>query len=468
MKTILMNVFDSNMVRNIMRTDVLKTLLESDDVGKVVLLTHHTKVEVYRREFASPKIIIDQYPPNIASKLDLYAFFLGRHIIHTRNVRLKIDELYDRARGNRFVRILKYLGALFIFYTSIPKPIDRLYRALNIWMYDEHLFDDLMQKYKPDFVFLPTIFGHNDLRLMKYCRIHHIPTVGMIKSWDNLLGKDPLLMWPDRLVVHNDIVKGYAMDMHQYPESRIFVSGLPQFDVYADPHFPPTKEAFFASLGLDPSKRLVLYSCMGGWISLHEREIIEMLARLVHEKGVLCEPSQLLVRLHPAYRSEDAELEKIPNITVVRPGIPSMDRNPERFDFEFRIDDTKELAATLKYADVIINSGSTMTIDAACFDTPIINMAFDGDMGKDVYERSAERLLKKDHYAPILASGGVAVVDTKEELIEAINSYLKDRTLHRAGRARLVAEQCYTLDGKAGRRIGEYILRSMKELVRSS
>ena len=466
-QTILMNVFDSNMVRNIMRTDVLKTLEASDEVGRIIILVHHTKVDEYREEFASAKVTIDAYPPNTTSRKDIYAWFVGRHLIHTTNVRLKIEEIRDRARGSALGRYVKYAGALFIYYSSMFPPLDFLYRRLLIaYGYDEHLFDGLIEKYRPDFVFLPTIFGANDVRLLKYCKAHNIPNVGMIKSWDNLLGKDPLLVWPDRLIVHNGIVKGYATSMHDYPEDRIFISGLPQFDVYADPNFPTPREKFFADLGLDPGKKLVLYSCMGGWISLHEKSVVELLADIVNKSGELDFDAQLLVRLHPAYLSEDKELRKIPNIVVTRPGIPSAARNPERFDFEFHQNDTKELAATLKYADVILNSGSTMAIDAACFDTPIINIAFDGYVENEPFERSARRLVGKEHYAPIVATGGVRVVNNRAELVDDLNRYLHDRSLEHEGRMRIVEEQCYKMDGQSGQRIGEYILRSMQELAR--
>jgi hypothetical protein len=283
----------------------------------------------------------------------------------------------------------------------------------------------------------------------------------MIKSWDNLLGKDALLIWPDRLIVHNEIVKDYAISMHRFPEPRIFVSGIPQFDVYAHPEGVWPKEVFFQRMRLDPKKRLIVYSCMGRWISLHELAIVRLLAEIVQEPGKVAFPSQLLVRLHPAYPSDDALMDAIPGIRVVRPGTVDKHRNPERFDFEFHQDDTKELMATLMYADVVMNSGSTMTIDAACFDTPIINIAFDGKMGKDVFVRSAERLLKKDHYAPILASGGVRVAHTQEELVDQTNAYLRDHQKDHEGRQRIVSEQCYLLDGHSGERIGHYILDVM-------
>lgn len=465
-ETLLMSVFDSNMVRNMLRTDVLRTLRESDALARIVLLVREDKVAEYTREFADDKVLVRAYPPNQPSRAELVAWFAARQIIHTKNVRAKIDELLDRAPGSPLVRFAKYAAALAIYYGSMIPIIDKLIRAAIIATYDGRAFERLMREFHPDIVFLPTIFGNNDVRLLKYCVTHGVPTVGMIKSWDNLLGKDSLLIWPDRLVVHNEIVAGYAHAMHAYPLHRIFISGIPQYDVFVREGFLPDRDAFFKHMGLDPEKRLILYSAMGGWISLHERSIVEMLADIVNNSGRLAYSSQLLVRLHPAYKSDDQHLYNIPGIKVVRPGVPSSEWGAPRFDFEFREEDTRELAATLRWSDVAINSGSTMTIDAACFDTPIINIAFDGREHEPKPERSARRLLEKEHYLPIVQSGGVRIVGDEGDLVEELNAYLSDRGRDAEGRRRVVREQCYRMDGKSGARIASYILGMMKELSR--
>jgi hypothetical protein len=463
MKKILLSLFDSNIVRNILRTDVVRVLLESNDVNSIVILTHPTKVNEYKKEFTSPKIIFDSYPLNKPSRSELFSWFLIKHTIHTKNVRSKIDEIYDRD-GSYFLRkLLKYVIALITFYVSYIKIVDLFIKKITIFCFNEKKFEPLIEKYNPDLVFLPTIFGNNDIRLLKLCLKKNIPNMGMIKSWDNLLGKDPLLLWPNYLVVHNEIVKKLAISMHGYPKERIFISGIPQFDVYQNKDFVLSREDFFNRLKINPDKKLIVYSAMGGWISLYEVEIIKMLADIINNSDSLLYSSQLLVRLHPAYLSEDEKLKEIPNIILVRPGVSSFNKEPGHIDFEFRNDDTLELASTLKWANVLINSGSTMTIDAVCFDTPVINIGFDGYVSEKILEKSAKRLLMKDHYLPIIKSGGVKAVYNKEELVEAINTYLKDPSIDQEGRKRIVNEQCYKFDGKSGQRIGYFILNHLNK-----
>ncbi|MBU0750272.1 CDP-glycerol glycerophosphotransferase family protein, partial [Patescibacteria group bacterium] len=258
-------------------------------------------------------------------------------------------------------------------------------------------------------------------------------------------------------------VKQYAISMHSYPEERIFISGLPQLDVYVTNNRIRTRDQFLSSLGIDPKALLIVYSAVGKLISYHEPEVIQYLSELIGSGGVV-KDAHLLVRLHPAYPSDEGLLKELPNTTIIRPGRVGVDDNPLRFDFEFDSEETTALMETLKWADVLIQSGSTMAIDAACFDTPIISLGFDGYIENEKLEFSNRRLLIKDHYQRILDTGGTKEVYTEKELISAIQEYIRHPEADKAGRARIVDEQCYRLDGKSGRRVGEYILTYLQQI----
>jgi len=62
-----------------------------------------------------------------------------------------------------------------------------------------------------------------------------------------------------------------------------------------------------------------------------------------------------------------------------------------------------------------------------------------------------------DHYKAIEASGGVKLVGSMDEMISAINAYLKNPKLDAEGRERLRQEQIVFMDGKAGHRIADFI-----------
>lgn len=456
MKKVLIHVFDSNIVRNMLRTDVLKTILDDAEISQVVLLMQERRLADYREEFTHPKIVIDAYPRPNANPLELVSWFIAKNSIPTYNVRQKQEELLDKKRERTF-RLPKYLAARLTFICSRFFWFRLFVKRIVALCFNHRVFDASIQKHQPDLIFLPTIFTTNDIRLLKYAKRNRIKTVGMIKSWDNLTGKDPMLIFPDWLIVHNERIKAEAFKMHKYPLEKIFVSGIPQLDVFANPDFPNTREVFCERLGLDPSKKIILYTAMGSWIVLHEREVIEILADIVAHK--LSFPAQLLVRLHPAYVSEDEMLKQIQGIIIDRPGGSNFQYNSWRADWEFQIEDTRHLVDSIVHSAVVINSGSTTTIDAACLDRPIINVRFDGYAGQqEVQARSVRRLLEKEHYEPIVASGGVTFVDSVDELVEAIETYVGNPSLNQKGRERIMKEQCFALDGLSGKRIGTFVL----------
>jgi CDP-glycerol glycerophosphotransferase (TagB/SpsB family) len=168
----------------------------------------------------------------------------------------------------------------------------------------------------------------------------------------------------------------------------------------------------------------------------------------------------LLVRLHPSDRPEDYKrFEGKPGLVFQRPGRPSSvnarDWNPTH-------EDMFGLAETMRYSDVIINVASTITIDASVFDTPVVNIAFDGFQNKP-YELSCQRYYKYEHYERIVRTGGVKVAYTPEEMVKFTQAYLDDPTLDSAGRERIRQEQCWKSDGQAGKRIAEYLLEVMEQ-----
>ncbi len=115
------------------------------------------------------------------------------------------------------------------------------------------------------------------------------------------------------------------------------------------------------------------------------------------------------------------------------------------------------LAELMRYSDVVVNIASTITIDAAAFDTPTVNVAFDG-YEKKPYNLSCKRYYDYEHYKRIVDTGGIKISDTIDELIVHIQRSLDDPKQEAEGRARIRSEQCWQLDGQAGKRVGQYLL----------
>lgn len=104
------------------------------------------------------------------------------------------------------------------------------------------------------------------------------------------------------------------------------------------------------------------------------------------------------------------------------------------------------------------DKASSITIDAAIFDTPIVNLRFDAEPGRP-YLKSVRRQYDTDHYLQVLRSGAVRLADSPEELIDEVRRYLADSAHERTERRGLVRALAFKDDGQAGARVAQAIAR---------
>jgi CDP-glycerol glycerophosphotransferase (TagB/SpsB family) len=101
---------------------------------------------------------------------------------------------------------------------------------------------------------------------------------------------------------------------------------------------------------------------------------------------------------------------------------------------------------------------STFFIEAAIFDKPLIGIAFDG-LKKLPYWDSASRFFEWDHLRDIKPLNGIWLVDDKNELILAINKYLKEPNFLKEGREKIVSKQVQFTDGGSAERMANVIIK---------
>ena len=100
---------------------------------------------------------------------------------------------------------------------------------------------------------------------------------------------------------------------------------------------------------------------------------------------------------------------------------------------DYTPDGIAHIAQLLDASAVTINVASSISIDAAIFDTPVVNLRFDAEPGRP-YLKSVRRQYDTDHYRQVLRTGAVRLADSPEQLIDEVRRYL-DGPIARAGRA---------------------------------
>lgn len=454
MKTIIMATPYGTDARNLLRTDVLKTLKSSG--VRIIILSPAFNEDYFVQEFADDNTVVEQL------------FTKRQSILHrasemTRLLWLADPEFSDtiRIKNNR----LKRTSALVRWRLAILHPLttSKKFRDFLRWadmqFLPESFYKEIFTKYKPSIVFVAYPFLAPAFPVLKRAKQNHVTSVIFTSSWDNLSNRGELPVKSDKIIVWNEINKREAIELHGYPPGDVFISGAPQFDPYFTGEELSSREEFFREIGADTDKKLLVYTTAGTHISSADPEIVDIIKGYI-EEGRFSSPCQLLVRAHP--RAPFALYQRFancPDIILERPGRLS-DAYSDNWDPTRR--DLIHLANTMRHADVAINIASTITIEACIFNTPAVNIGFDGQQ-KNPYLDSTIRYYDYSHYRNIVRAQGVRIARNKEELLEYINMYLENPQLDSDGRKRIVEEQCFYTDGKSGERVAKYLLECLEK-----
>jgi hypothetical protein len=300
-----------------------------------------------------------------------------------------------------------------------------------------------------------------DALLLRCARRLGIPSLCVVLSWDNLTSKGYMAARPDRLVVWNERMRLEAIELHDYAPEDVEVAGVAHFDIYQRPDELLDRAAVCQRLGIDPSRPYVVFGTVSPFLFAHNKELAGLLASAVAE-GRVCHRAQLVVRLHPQSvgggRFGDT-CGDYKELAQRYPGTVALDVpkvTTSGLQWALPKDEMTWLASLLRHAAVCVNVASTLAIDAALSDTPVVGVGFDG-FETPPYERSIRRAYDYTHYRPIVASGGAPVAESVDTLLSQINAYLADPSLHAEGRQRIAMEQAGILDGHAGLRVAQAI-----------
>jgi hypothetical protein len=180
----------------------------------------------------------------------------------------------------------------------------------------------------PDAVVLTSLtFSRSSaIEQLKAARGLGIPTAAAIMSWDHLSSKALLHIAPDRTFVWNDVQKHEAIDMHDLPPESIVVTGAQCYDQWFERRPSRTREAFYADMGLDPSRPFIVYVCSAMSpmpAPLEPHFVKEWITALRASSDPALREVGVLVRPHPERLKEwiNVALDGFENV-VVRGGTP--------------------------------------------------------------------------------------------------------------------------------------------------
>lgn len=442
MKTIFITCTRGIISRNILSTPALGRLRSRSDLHIVLVVPQH-RVELIGREFGGSNVLVTGLaaPPPTGLPKVLWVMATNLLSSHTRNVQ-------RRAKFSRDHNLFDFLASLALAGLGRVRLVRRLFRAMAARLDPGRECYGLLERYRPDLVFATDVYELADTRLIRAARRYGIRTVGMIRSWDNVTSKTLLSAIPDRLLVNTGRIGQEAERYGDVPGNRISIVGVPHYDRYR-PEFLTPRVEFFRKLGLDHLQKLILFTPPAESY-LRGDPATALILEAIAPLG-----AQVLVRMPLVGQSGLADRRPPPGVVFDQPGT-----SPDFLDVHLTPASDRHLADSLGHADLVITWASTMIIDAAVFDKPIILVGFDASPRP--FSHSIRQYYDYDHHRAILASGGVRLAKSAEELRTIVRGYLQHPERDRQGRAWIRSQYCGWLGGGAGERLGQLLLAELE------
>lgn len=286
-------------------------------------------------------------------------------------------EIKKQHLGNRIVLLLgKLLGKILATQKGVLLLERYQYWALRTFRPQLiQNYRQLLQKHQVQLVFSPQQRDVKTPPFLEAAGLEGIPRLNFIYSWDNLpkgrfsIKADFFAVWSERMKAE---MARYVPDVDQ---SKVFVTGTPQFEFFREEHVWP-REKFFDSLGLDPKRPLILYSGDAIDASPYDQHYFEDVALALADWPEDSRP-HLVIRPTPFDLSGrfDAVVKKFSFATMAEPLWLKEDGH-----FMNRVATPADMELLVNFAyhsSLAINFGSTLCHDFSMFGTPVAYLNYD-------------------------------------------------------------------------------------------
>ncbi len=475
-----------------LQSDVVPTLLHAG--VEIIVLTDDEIVPQLKSRFTHHGLIIEglrlkqanEYAKKISPRWQWLLAYLrrvgGSRRINTEAMDSHIWEVWAE-NGWKFRLGIWIPSALMILLLrNFLWARKLLVRMQNRFTPDSGLYTDLFDKYHPDMVIASTPGWRMDRYLLRESARRGIPNMTVIVGWDNsssynVSGAD--VQWA---TCWSELQKEELVLGSDWNPEHVHVGGIPSYDGYFRKSWLMPRDEYFKLHGLDPQRKLISYASSFVHFAPNYPNI-EALAKLVSSDSLespdslnsLAVPSQLLIRLHPSHfqdkpkifadeRAQVFELEKkYPHVHVVQP--VAMGGSLGYYGGE----DMDEKSSMMAYSDVVVTVYSTMLVETAVHDTPMIAAVIDTPGGWNrpkKYSLSLKEIGDWPTHKRFRNAKAGRVATNENELRDTLNLYLRNPQLDSAERRKFVEDEITFTDGTSGKRTAEFILKVLEKINR--
>lgn len=234
--------------------------------------------------------------------------------------------------------------------------------------------------------------------------------------------------------------------------AKTSIVGSPQYDFHLDDDILESRHDFVKRIGLKEAPYIVIGTGTAQWMPDEMQKMVSLSRRLTTEVPGI----QVLIRLHPkddGRRWEEFKEELTGLGVVIHCTAPEV--HMDLGGFIPPMDFYKDQVNTIYHSSVVINSSSSLTVDAAILNKPVICIAYDLKKEHLFPEGRSFAYSNSVHYSAIVRTQGVWLARSEDECINAVRKYHCNPSLHFEERRHIVKLVADQVESKAGLTLAE-------------
>ena len=472
--TIFIHAYRSFSMRYIAGTDILTSLKQNAE--QIVIFVKDDEVSHFEKVFAEDNFIIEPVlfstvqkqmkQSKLISALNLLRIMTAGKTNTTQNHTIEFSKLqysseFTSIKGKTLFTLIKFISALTCNFYLARKF---LVFVLSI-TFDGRIYDKYFDKYKPHTLLISSIGYGIDIAFMNSARRNKCKIISIPHSWDNSSTTGYRGVLPDRVITWNDNMTKEIEIFHDVPKDHIYTGGIAHWDTYfTHQNLFYDRKDFFKKHMLDANLKLLFYAMSA---PKHFERRFDVIQGILHaiKSNSIHPKAQLLIRFHPNHLQQCGtqvslrqEYQSLMNQIETEYGnyvkfwIPKVPHLNETTSLAMT--DMFEMAEGIANCDIVVQEYSTLILEAAVFDKPVINISM-YNWRQGLPSSTFELFTHLQH---ILSYGSLRTAKTFDEFTEITNEYLHDPHTDSENRKLLRMHETDKNKGHAGASIGKYIL----------
>lgn len=288
---------------------------------------------------------------------------------------------------------------------------------------EQEVWRDLFRRLDLNCLIVSSLKGETILPALQTAQNMKIKLVGIVHSWKDIYVSSYISVVPDRLIMPSKTATEYMLTVNPHIlRELVSVSTSLHFEKILNPDKILPRREFCDSVGLDWQRPYICYTAASPLAVLGELDILEV---LLSEVAKLPDLPQVLLRVNPMDNGHQfITLQNLfQNVLVLQK--PNWEwRSNEGWCSPFESDMALWIN-TIYHSVCNVSVPSTVTLEFASVNKPVINICFDIDQNL-AQANSVSRFWDAPFYDEIKQSGYAVPTFSVEDLFAAIRHIMDD------------------------------------------